>query len=54
MQILQPDPNCPACHGTGNIDTRDHIGLVDSFPCDLCYPPEEYDGTEPTVDNRVI
>lgn len=38
-----PNPDCPACHGTGVIRTYDHIGLVDEFACDLCNPDDDDD-----------
>ena len=28
--------DCPACHGSGVIQTSDGTGLVDQFACDLC------------------
>lgn len=29
-------PECPACHGSGVIQTHDSGGLADQFACDLC------------------
>ncbi len=34
-------PKCPACHGSGVIQTHDSGGLVDQFACDLCADSEE-------------
>lgn len=34
-------PECPACHGSGVIQTYDSSGLVDQFACDLCTDSEE-------------
>lgn len=32
---------CPACHGSGVIQTSDSAGLVDQFACDLCSNSED-------------
>lgn len=32
---------CPACRGSGVIQTHDITGLVDQFACDLCADSEE-------------
>ena len=32
---------CPACHGSGVIQTHDSAGLVDQFACDLCCTEED-------------
>ena len=42
-EASMPNPDCPACHGTGVIRTYDHIGLVDEFACDLCNPDDDDD-----------